>query len=487
MPLLSLNYTDVVNAPSGELMGRYSAGAGPLQGITLGSGLSLSGLGVLSASPVGALLAANNLSDLSNVGTARGNLGLGSAALFSAGSFQPAGSYLQVGNNLSDVASAQTSRNNILPSQTSNANKYLQTDGTNVSWATVSGGIQTGDSPMLTGTWTFNKVGITTSQIDATIRENSTASTVSVQNQYAPLDHDIGHAWNTTVTAADNVIEFIKQLRTSAGASPTGLMVWSSRISTNGSGSFTDVMSLSSKGVLSLSGATATFSNSQGQNNSEIFGLGTSAGQNGVVFGNSASTANSNAVALGYLAACTLSGIGSISIGASSSVAASQGIAIGKNASVSFAGSTVLGSGATDTASHQFVVGGPTANAGYITDVYIGNGVTHATPQDVIHHGTGGSGNNIAGANLILCGGTPTGTNTTGGVSLQAGGGAALGSGSTPNTPVTVVQVTPGATKGLLGFYGSSPIAQALLATGAGHTVDDVITALQNLGLLRQS
>lgn len=37
------------------------------------------------------------------------------------------------------------------------------------------------------------------------------------------------------------------------------------------------------------------------------------------------------------------------------------------------------------------------------------------------------------------------------------------------------------------GFYGKIPIAQAVLATGASHTVDDVITALQNLGLVKQS
>ncbi len=39
----------------------------------------------------------------------------------------------------------------------------------------------------------------------------------------------------------------------------------------------------------------------------------------------------------------------------------------------------------------------------------------------------------------------------------------------------------------LLGFYGVTPIARAVLATGAGHTVDDVIQALQNLGLVKQS
>lgn len=36
-------------------------------------------------------------------------------------------------------------------------------------------------------------------------------------------------------------------------------------------------------------------------------------------------------------------------------------------------------------------------------------------------------------------------------------------------------------------WWGKTPIVQPVLATGASHTVDDVITALQNLGLVRQS
>lgn len=38
-----------------------------------------------------------------------------------------------------------------------------------------------------------------------------------------------------------------------------------------------------------------------------------------------------------------------------------------------------------------------------------------------------------------------------------------------------------------LGFYGVTATARQVLATGAGATVDDVITALQNLGLVKQS
>jgi hypothetical protein len=39
----------------------------------------------------------------------------------------------------------------------------------------------------------------------------------------------------------------------------------------------------------------------------------------------------------------------------------------------------------------------------------------------------------------------------------------------------------------LIGFNGQSPATTPVLATGASHTVDDVITALQTLGLFKQS
>lgn len=59
------------------------------------------------ATASGALLAANNLSDLSNAGTARTNLGLGTSAT------HPASDFLQASNNLSDLANAATARSNI--------------------------------------------------------------------------------------------------------------------------------------------------------------------------------------------------------------------------------------------------------------------------------------------------------------------------------------------------------------------------------------
>lgn len=51
----------------------------------------------------------------------------------------------------------------------------------------------------------------------------------------------------------------------------------------------------------------------------------------------------------------------------------------------------------------------------------------------------------------------------------------------------TAAGLTVGIATDKLGFYGKAPIVQAVLATGAGATVDDVITALQNIGLVKQA
>jgi hypothetical protein len=62
---------------------------------------------ILQYNLVGALLSANNLSDLTNAVTARTNLGLGTAATFASSAFA------QTANNLSDLASAATARTNL--------------------------------------------------------------------------------------------------------------------------------------------------------------------------------------------------------------------------------------------------------------------------------------------------------------------------------------------------------------------------------------
>ena len=58
---------------------------------------------------------------------------------------------------------------------------------------------------------------------------------------------------------------------------------------------------------------------------------------------------------------------------------------------------------------------------------------------------------------------------------------------SAGGTTGSKIGVTGGASGDKLAFWGSTPIVQPVLATGAGKTVDNVITVLQSLGLVRQS
>lgn len=57
----------------------------------------------------------------------------------------------------------------------------------------------------------------------------------------------------------------------------------------------------------------------------------------------------------------------------------------------------------------------------------------------------------------------------------------------TDTTTGTKIGTLGGASGQKLGFFAATPVVQPLLATGASHTVDDVITMLQSLGLCRQT
>lgn len=69
---------------------------------------------------------------------------------------------LAIGRGGTGAATATAAINNLLPSQGSNANKFLQTDGTNVSWVTITPGAGTVTSVGITGT---NGIQVTGSPI----------------------------------------------------------------------------------------------------------------------------------------------------------------------------------------------------------------------------------------------------------------------------------------------------------------------------------
>jgi hypothetical protein len=95
--------------------------------------------------------------------------------------------------------------------------------------------------------------------------------------------------------------------------------------------------------------------------------------------------------------------------------------AIGQNAGGSgtaYNSSLALGAGAVPTGSNQAVIGGDAAGNGNITAVFLGQGVTHATPAAVTLRTTGGSGANIAGAPFNLAPGVGTGSATPSSIGL---------------------------------------------------------------------
>lgn len=109
-----------------------------------------------------------------------------------------------------------------------------------------------------------------------------------------------------------------------------------------------------------------------------------------------------------------------------------------------------------------------------------------------------GSGTTKLGGDLVLGGAVTCGSNDFTGIGIanaQVVRGAVTNLSLRPAIAGGTVEITKadGVTKSIesnatgIGFYGVAPVARQVLATGGGATVDQVITALQALGLLRQS
>jgi Chaperone of endosialidase len=106
--------------------------------------------------------------------------------------------------------------------------------------------------------------------------------------------------------------------------------------------------------------------------------------------------------------------------------------------------------------SSQFVVG---SDSQPITEFWAGRGVYSATPSDILMSATGGSGNNVAGANLVMQGGPGTGNAASGAVIFKAA--SAGSSGSAWNAPTEVARITSSG----LGIGTTTP-SEALYVVG---------------------
>lgn len=144
-------------------------------------------------------------------------------------------------------------------------------------------------------------------------------------------------------------------------------------------------------------------------------------------------------------------------------------------------------------------------------DIAAGNGTAGDASATLTHarsKALDGAGSNGVGVNFVIAPGISKGNGAPATVKLQ--GTAAIGSGATPQTLADVLVITHsllitvsdavdmalGSTTGTkfgtaitqkIGFWNATPVVQQTLATGAGATVDNVISLLQTLGLCKQS
>ena len=185
-------------------------------------------------------------------------------------------------------------------------------------------------------------------------------------------------------------------------------------------------------------------------------GSGSNSGANGVAVGRNSGSGGTGAIIIGDSASG--SGTNNIAIGRNASATGSGGatesIAIGASSATGFTQVIVIGGGATATAANQLLLGGANTS---IANVFIGKGVTSATPVAVTIQPTGGNGSGINGADIIFAGGK-------GGVAADSGGSiifktAKSGSGTTLDTVMSL------ASSGTATFFGTNP------ASGSGNGI----------------
>jgi hypothetical protein len=169
-----------------------------------------------------------------------------------------------------------------------------------------------------------------------------------------------------------------------------------------------------------------------------------------IAIGDGAGSSNTGAENL-YIGAGSLSnvtsgqgwtGVGTANTAAGTLTSTTGGTTLGYGATV-HNGSVAIGYNTANTASQQFVSG---STAAPIVDVHFSEGVTNATPISFTINGTGGSGTNIAGANIQLAGGKGTGTAEPGltiiKYPLKTTTGTALQSLSTQSYPINTTMFT---------------------------------------------
>lgn len=188
-------------------------------------------------------------------------------------------------------------------------------------------------------------------------------------------------------------------------------------------------------------------------------GAHTLIGTNATVVGSGA-RANNDGTMVGY--AGSLAGTGNTGIGAQISAAHN--------------GCILLGRAATSSAHNQLMAGNSTY---YISDAVIGGGATSSTARSLSLRTTDASGTNIAGWDLTLSAGRPTGTGAPGAIALAVGD-QGTSSGSTLTTQFDAFRAEPDQAYGMpLRFQSGSihtPLRMAQVAQATAGTTATIAT-----------
>lgn len=143
-----------------------------------------------------------------------------------------------------------------------------------------------------------------------------------------------------------------------------------------------------------------------------------SGGTGGIAIGAGAGVVGTQGTAVGFGAGVTGSSGAAYGVSASAGVAS---LALGGATNAPHSGAIAMGYAAATTTTGQCVIG---SDANPLTDLYLGNGVTNATPQNVTYHASGASTGDTNGASITIQGGLHHGTGNDGSVVLSSGGNA---------------------------------------------------------------
>jgi hypothetical protein len=318
------------------------------------------------------------------------------------------------------------------------------------------------------------------------------ATTVSTQD-----DVIIGHGANAPVVNNGGVA-IGAGATVGQGAFVGGVAIGSDAVAGNGVAIGPSAVCSSGEGEVAIGFSATAADLAIAIGSSANAALGGAHGDGSIAIGRSASAGESTDIAIGTGSGATAAGAGgnillasgvggagvtghdcvvigsSSNNGGASAPAASSGnfsTVIGGNSTAAHAGVHIFGRGITSTANNQCVLGGTDDP---VATVYIGNGITNAVPQNVVVGGTGGSGLNIAGAQVTIAGGIATGDAAGGSILFQTSVVAA--SSSTPQALATALTIDNTQTC----TFAEPPVVPTIAGAAGAGTLANLPTGATN-------